>query len=575
MRTGISTRLHKPALVLTLMLVHSGGCSQPVVATVDRVAGATTRSTRGTVVSVSAPASEIGCDVLMHGGTAVDAAVATAFALAVTYPEAGNIGGGGFMVIHPGHGEAPVVIDYRETAPAAATRDMFVHKSDRTPYRLAGVPGTVRGLALAHARHGRRPWQELIEPAIELASDGFEMNATLARSLNRALARPGDEAEEMRRVLGKQGGGEWMAGDRLEQPELAGTLRRIAAGGPDAFYRGPVAEAIVATLTEHGGIMTTEDLAGYQAKVRSPVHGTYRGFDVYGPPPPSSGGICVVQMLNVLETFELRRYGRWSPETLHLMIEAMRRAFHDRARYLGDTDFVEVLVFLTTKAYARELAATIDAKQATRSATLAPDLLLAEEGPQTTHFSVIDANGMAVSNTYTLEQSYGGRIMVKQMGFLLNNEMGDFNPVPGVTDRRGQIGTPPNEVAPGKRMLSSMTPVIVAKDGRPAMITGSPGGRTIINTVLCVLINRLEFDMSPRDCVVAPRISMTWLPDVVTLEPGLARDHAAAIDSLKAIGHIVNDKPREQGDAHSIFIEEDGTIVGVADRRRNGAAAGY
>jgi gamma-glutamyltranspeptidase/glutathione hydrolase len=317
------------------------------------------------------------------------------------------------------------------------------------------------------------------------------------------------------------------------------------------------------------------DLAAYRAIVRAPIHGTYRGFDIYGPPPPSSGGICVVQMLNVLETFNLRERGRWSPETLHLMIETMRRAFHDRARCLGDTDFVDAPAFLTTKEYAKELASQIDPSKATRSVTVAPDLLPAEESGQTTHFSVIDAGGMVVSNTTTLEQSYGGRIMVKGMGFLLNNEMGDFNPVPGVTDRHGQVGTPANQVAPGKRMLSSMTPVIVARDGKPVMITGSPGGRTIINTVLCVLVNRLEFEMTPRECVEAPRLSLTWLPDVVTVERGLVRDHAASIDALKAMEHIFHDKPKAQGEAHTLIIEPDGTIVGVADQRRGGFAAGY
>ncbi len=313
-----------------------------------RAADDTVPAHRGMVVSVSAPASEAGCDVLKKGGNAVDAAVATAFALAVTYPQAGNLGGGGFMMVHPGAAGEPVCVEYRETAPAAATRTMFSAGDSHYSGKVVGVPGTVSGLALAHRRFGKLPWHDLVEPAVRLAEDGFAMDGPLAGSLN-GIVGQAEGFPELRRVYGKPGGGEWRAGDRLVQKDLAATLRRIAGHGPDAFYTGPVAAKIAAEVKARGGILTEEDLAGYRAHVRPPVHGTYRGYDVYGPPPPSSGGICLVEMLNVLENFDLGKHGRWSPETLHLMVEAMRRAYCDRARYLGDPDFTTIPKQLTQK----------------------------------------------------------------------------------------------------------------------------------------------------------------------------------------------------------------------------------
>jgi gamma-glutamyltranspeptidase/glutathione hydrolase len=325
-----------------------------------------------------------------------------------------------------------------------------------------------------------------------------------------------------------------------------------------------------------GGLVTKDDLARYEAKVRAPVHGTYRGYDVYGPPPPSSGGVGLVEMLNILENFDLRKEGRWSPKTLHLLVEAMRRAFHDRARYLGDSDFVSVPEHLTSKEYARKLARSIDPGRATPSAELSRDVPLADESSETTHFSVIDAGGMAVANTYTLEESFGSKVVVRGAGFLLNNEMGDFNPRPGVTTRGGTIGTPANEVAPGKRMLSSMTPAVVARDGRAVLVTGSPGGRTIINTVLEVVLNVVEFEMPLREAVDAPRLHHQWFPDEVRGEAGLLKGHAGAVEALRAMGHRVNPKPSGQGDAHSIRVDpRTGRFQGAADRRLDGHAAGY
>jgi gamma-glutamyltranspeptidase / glutathione hydrolase len=524
----------------------------------------------GVVVSVSAPASDVGVEVLKQGGNAVDAAVATAFSLAVTHPAAGNIGGGGFMVVHPPKGE-PAVVEYRETAPAAATAMMFVKDDNTLGHRVVGVPGTVRGLELAHRRFGKRPWKDLVLPAVRLAGEGFVINGQLAGSLNGLLATS-TEFAELQRVFAKPGGGDWRAGDRLVQPDLARTLRRIAEDGPDAFYTGPIADQIAAEMKSGGGLVAKADLAAYRAVARAPVHGTYRGFDVYGPPPPSSGGVCLVQMLNVLENFDLRKLGRWSPETLHLMVEAMRRAYCDRARHLGDPAFTTIPGHLTTKEYARQLAKGIRLDRATPSADLAKEVSLSDEGDSTTHFSVIDKDGLAVSNTYTLEHSYGSRVVVRGAGFLLNNEMTDFNRRPGVTDRTGRIGTPPNLVAPGKRMLSSQTPTVVAKDGKVVLVTGSPGSRTIINTVLQVVVSVVDFDMTVREAVDAPRLHHQWFPDSVRFE---GRDrHASVVKKLEELGHTV--RGTRQGDAHTIWVDpKTGLYHGAADRRISGHAVGY
>jgi gamma-glutamyltranspeptidase/glutathione hydrolase len=555
-------------LLITLLLIAL--CASGVRAEDAPVDGATIQVKNAVVVSVSSDASKVGRDIMMAGGNAVDAAVATAFALAVTFPEAGNIGGGGFMLIAP-RGGSPTFIDYREIAPAAANENIFA-SGKPSQYRLVGVPGTVAGLALAHWHFGKLHWKDLLAPAVKLAQDGFELNQDVADGLNEYLAKPGEEAGEMRRVFAKPNGGNWIAGDHLKQPQLAQTLTKIAARGAAAFYDDEVAKAIVDSLKD--GLITREDLKHYQAKIRTPVHGTFRGYDIYSAPPPSSGGICVIEMLSMLESLDLRKNDRWSPKTLHLMIETMRRTYADRAKYLGDPEFTPIPPKLMQKDYASKLAATIDQFHASKSESLTGEINLANEGTQTTHFNVIDQDGMAVANTYTLEQRFGGRIMVKGCGFLLNNEMGDFNPRPGITDRNGLIGTTPNQIAPGKRMLSSMTPVIVMKNGAPVMLTGSPGGRAIINTVLCVLVNRLEFGMSPREAVDAPRFTQQWFPDRITGEAGLFKDHSSAIDELKKMGHTFADAPSRQGDTHTIVIEN-GQIIGVADKRRGGSASGY
>jgi gamma-glutamyltranspeptidase/glutathione hydrolase len=526
----------------------------------------------GMVVAVSPVGADTGRDVLRRGGNAVDAAVATAFAMAVTYPAAGNIGGGGFMLVYPGGRAEPVVIDYREVAPHAATPTMFSKSDNIYSHKAVGVPGTVRGLALAHQRFGKLPWRDVVLPAVRLAEEGFIIDGALAGSLNGVVATAAG-CEELRRVLGKDGGrGRWRAGDRLIQKDLGHTLRLIAEGGPDAFYEGPVADLIAEEMRAGGGLITKEDLKAYRAKARTPVHGTYRGYDVFAPPPPSSGGICLIEMLNILETFDLRSHGRFSPETLHLMVETMRRAYCDRARYLGDQDFVSIPAHLTSKEYARKLARTIRPDRATRSEDLARDIPLAREGDSTTHFSVIDVQGMAVSNTYTLERSYGSRIVVRGAGFVLNNEMMDFNWFPGETTRSGRIGTEPNRIAPGKRMLSSQTPTVVARNGKVVLVTGSPGSRTIINTVLCIVVNVIDYEMDVRAAVDAPRLHHPWFPDVVGFEG--TGDHAVAVRALEAMGHTVSGT--RQGDAHTIGLDpRTGCYVGAEDRRIDGKVSGY
>jgi gamma-glutamyltranspeptidase/glutathione hydrolase len=524
----------------------------------------------GVVVSVAADASDAGLAVLKAGGNAVDAAVATAFALAVVHPAAGNIGGGGFMVIYPAKGE-PAVIDYRETAPAAASKNMFTKDTSLYSHRVVGVPGTVRGLALVHQRFGKLPWKTLVQPAVQLAGEGFRLDAHQTGSLNGVLAA-GRDMPELQRVFARPDGRPWSEGDKLVQRDLAKTLRLISDQGADGFYQGSIAELLAAEMKAGGGLITKDDLAKYQAVERKPIHGSYRGYDVYGPPPPSSGGICLVEMLNMLENFDLKKNERFAPETLHFMIEAMRRAYYDRALYLGDPAFTTIPARLATKEYAKMLAGGIDLKHATRSAELAKEIPLAPEGDSTTHFSIIDKNGMAVANTYTLERSYGSRIVVRGAGFLLNNEMMDFNWQPGVTNKQGVIGTAANQIAPGKRMLSSMTPTILSKNGKVFLVTGSPGSRTIINTVLNIVVSVIDHDMDIQKAVDAPRLHHQWFPDEVRFE-GIS-SYPNTVVALRAMGHQV--LGTRQGDAHSIWVNpRTGGYVGAADRRLSGKAAGF
>ncbi len=532
-------------------------------------------STTGMVVSSQFLASETGAAILQKGGNAVDAAVATAFALAVTYPFAGNIGGGGFMIVRDPSGKA-TAFDYREKAPLKSTPTMYLEAQGKIDRRLTaegylapGVPGTVRGLELAHKRFGKLPWKEVVTPAVRLAEDGFAMTRNLANDLNRQLSGVMGRYPATVEAYGKPGGGQWAEGDRLVLKDLAKSLRAIADEGGDAFYKGWIADCVAEDMKAHGGLITKEDLAAYRAVERAPVTGKFRGYEIISMPPPSSGGIGLIEMLNILENFDLKKNGRYAPETLHLMIEAMRRAYLDRARYLGDTDFVKVPISeLTSKQYARKLAASIDAAKASSSVELGKDIVTvpaSSESSETTHFSVIDKNGMAVTNTFTLEAGYGSKVVVKGAGFLLNNEMGDFNKKPGETNLTGDIGTKPNLIEPGKRMLSSMTPTIVTRNGQVVLITGSPGGRTIINTVLSVVLGVTEFGMNGREAVDSPRMHNQWLPDETTFEAGAISTEVAA--KLKQMGHNIRIQGR-QGDANSIFVDPaSGAAYGVNDKR--------
>ncbi|MDB4878438.1 MAG: ggt [Gemmatimonadetes bacterium] len=530
-------------------------------------------SKKGMVITTSAPASDAGASILRKGGNAVDAAVATAFALAVTHPSAGNIGGGGFMVYRPAKG-APTTIDYREKAPLKSTQTMYLDSTGKivraltnTGYLAPGVPGTVRGLAAAHKRFGKLSWKSDVMPAVELAEKGFVLSESLARSLNRevggAMARyPASVA-----AYGKPGGGQWKAGDTLVLRDLGRTLRAIATQGPNAFYTGWIADSIAATMAENGGLIDKRDLAAYQAKVRAPIRGKYRGYDLITMPPPSSGGVAMIEMLNILENFDLPKLGALSPEALHYEIEAMRRGYLDRARYLGDPDFVKMpLDRLTSKVYAKTLAKTIDPNRASSSVELGKDILgqiASDEHEETTQFSIVDKYGNAVSNTYTLEGGFGSHVVVRGAGFILNNEMGDFNKKPGETNLQGDIGTAANLIAPGKRMLSSMSPTIVTKNGKLFMVTGSPGGRTIINTVMEIVLNGTTYGMDVRDAVDSPRFHHQWLPDTVTFERDALPDSTAK--RLQAMGHGIK-FGGGQGDGHTIIMKN-GVAHGANDKR--------
>ncbi len=567
----MSRKLRLLFLLLFISLLVNPGFTQTKSAPDLGVASKT-----GLVVSASSYASDAGAAILQKGGNAVDAAVATAFALAVTWPSAGNIGGGGFMVIRRPNGET-AAIDYRETAPQQATPTMYLNSKgeiDRSltaaGYLAPGVPGTVRGLAMAHKKFGKLPWKDVVLPAVKLAEEGFILSDGLARGLNSQLSGAMGKYPASVAAYGKPDGGKWAAGDKIVFKDLGKTLRALATSGPDVFYTGWIADLIAADMKANGGLITKADLAAYQAKLRQPVTGSFRGYDIISMPPPSSGGVALIEMLNILENFDLKQHDRFAPETLHLMIEAMRRAYLDRARHLGDPDFTDIpIAKLLSKEYAKTLAASINPNKASSSVELGKDLVtIAEvrESDETTHFSVLDKNGMAVSNTYTLEGAYGSGVVVKGAGFLLNNEMGDFNKKPGETNVRGDIGTPANLIAPGKRMLSSMTPTIVTRNGKVVIVTGSPGGRTIINTVLNIVLNVTEFGMDGRQAVDAARMHHQWLPDSTTLEEGAVSE--AVLARLKEMGHNVRQQGR-QGDGHTIMVEPKGKIAHGFNDRRN------
>jgi gamma-glutamyltranspeptidase/glutathione hydrolase len=537
------------------------------------------RARHGIVASTSPIASRVGAEIMQRGGNAIDAAVAVGLALAVTWPSAGNLGGGGFMMVHRASGDTEI-IDYRERAPLAASRDMYLDKdgniikdASTVGYQAIGVPGSVAGLALASQRYGKLKWAEVIEPARRLAADGFEVSFHVARSL-RASTDLLSRFPESRRIFLRDGRN-YDEGERFVQPELAATLGRMKINGPREFYEGDTARMIVEDVKANGGLITAQDLKTYEPTIRKPLRGTYRGYEIVTMPPPSSGGVALLEMLNMLEPYNVVEMEPNSSEAIHLMIEIERRAFADRAAYLGDTDFVNVPISgLITKDYAANLARTIKPDHATPSGEIREGDPVAYESPETTHFTVIDEEGNVVSNTYTLNNSYGSGVTARGTGVLLNNEMDDFTSKPGVPNAYGLLQSENNAIAPRKRPLSAMTPTIVLKDGKVIFAVGSPGGPTIINTVFQVIVNVLDFGMNLQQAIDAPRYHHQWMPDHIRWEPyGLNADTRKA---LEARGHQFADKPGYIGDAEGVMIDaQTGMRLGASDPRLGGAAVGY
>ncbi|MFT4817410.1 MAG: gamma-glutamyltranspeptidase/glutathione hydrolase [Pseudohongiellaceae bacterium] len=537
------------------------------------------RVKNGIVTSSSKLASEVGVEALKQGGNAVDAAIATAFALAVTWPSAGNIGGGGFMVYHGDDGHA-TTFDFREKAPLASTERMYlgldgnvVANSNHIGALAVGVPGTVAGLWKAHQELGSLPWADLVAPAVKLARDGIPISYSLYTGFAQSKGRF-DQYPSSAAKFFKADGSLYELGETWRQPDLAHTLELIQNNGADGFYKGENAERLAGFMADIGGIITEEDLLKYEPQEREPIRGTYRGYDIVSMPPPSSGGVALVEMLNILEGFDLAGMGHNSADYLHVLTETMRRAYADRAEHLGDPDFNEGMPLqrLMDKDYAETLRASIDMDKASESSPA--DFAQIYESEETTHFSIVDKEGNMVSMTYTLEFGYGSGIVVAGGGYLLNNEMGDFNAVPGVTTARGLIGTAPNLVEPEKRPLSSMTPTIVAKDGKPVFTAGSPGGKTIINTTMQVIVNVIDHEMNIAESVEAGRIHHQWLPDVTSMEAGGLSPDTVRLYEEK--GHRVTERGG-QGAAMAVYHDrENGLFEGAADSRRgDGAAIGY
>ncbi|MEC9415620.1 MAG: gamma-glutamyltransferase [Pseudomonadota bacterium] len=545
------------------------------------------RGENGAVASSSLTASKVGIEILKNGGNAIDAAIATAFAMVVTHPTAGNIGGGGFLIYHGADGET-TAFDFREKAPLSSSKDMYLDEDGNVTVtnnslgpdnhfsiRAVGVPGTVAGLALAHERLGSLDWSDLVAPSVHLARNGIPITWKLHDDFNsdRRKAWFGEYPSSVKKFY-KEDGADYVPGDIWKQEDLAKTLERIQNKGKDGFYKGETAKLIADYMRENGGLITLEDLEKYNAVERAPIINDYRGHTIVSMPPPSSGGIILSEMLNILEGFNLNAIGHNSAQYLHLLTETMRRAYADRANYLGDPDFNEDMPLekLQSKEHAVNLRSTINM----RSKSESDPALFAQpyESEETTHFSVVDKNGNMVSLTYTLEFGYGSHIVVEGAGFLLNNEMGDFNAVPGVTDTSGRIGTTPNQIRPEQRMLSSMTPTIVAKDGIPLFATGTPGGKTIINTTLQTILNIIDHGMTIAESIEAPRIHHQWLPDETTFEKlGISSD---TITKYESYGHKIRVRDTI-GSAMGVYRDpETGIISGAADSRaEDGGAAAY
>ncbi|MCT4712140.1 gamma-glutamyltransferase [Enterobacteriaceae bacterium H11S18] len=528
------------------------------------------RAEHGMVATVDALATQVGVDILKQGGNAVDAAVAVGYALAVTHPQAGNLGGGGFMLLRTKGGKT-TAIDFREMAPEKASRDMFLDeqgnadsKKSLTSPLASGTPGTVAGFSLALEKYGTMPLNKVIQPAFKLAREGYIVNEALADDLKQYGSEVLPSHENSRAIFWKKDGSLLQKGDRLIQVNLAKSLELIAENGPDAFYKGPIADQIAEEMAKSGGLISKADLANYKAVERKPISGEYRGYEVYSMPPPSSGGIHIVQILNILENFDLAKYGFGSADAMQLVAEAEKYAYADRSEYLGDPDFVKVpWQALTSKAYAKSLAEKIDVNKARPSSDIKPGRLAPYESNQTTHFSVVDKDGNAVAVTYTLNTNFGSGIVAGNTGILMNNQMDDFSAKPGVPNVYGLVGGDANAVGPHKRPLSSMSPTIVVKDGKTWLVTGSPGGSRIITTVLQMVINTVDFGMNVAEATNAPRFHHQWLPDELRVEKGFSPD------TLKLLGEkgqkvVVKEA---MGSTQSIMIAPDGKLYGASDPR--------
>ncbi|HUR97419.1 MAG TPA: gamma-glutamyltransferase [Pyrinomonadaceae bacterium] len=580
--------LRKPLIrILLLAVISMNGVAAPPFSRESNVLVPATREpARGRHAMVASQhelASKIGVDILKKGGNAVDAAIAVGLALAVVYPEAGNIGGGGFMVIRRKDGQA-FAIDYRERAPSAATRDMFISKngkliegegSSTIGYRASGIPGTLAGFDLAFKKHGsgKVAWRELVEPARVLAQNGYVLTKRLA-DLFVDYKKYLSKYPESNRVF-LNNGNYFKEGDLFRQPELAQTLGRISTKGAQDFYSGKTAEMIAADMKANGGLVTLDDLKNYKPTERTPLRGNYRGHEIITMPPPSSGGIVLLQVLNMLESYDLKAMGYNSAAKYHLLVEAMRRSFADRAEFMADPDFQQVPVAkLLDKAYARQRGASIDLQKAGVSSTIGHGEIASKEGMDTTHFTVVDAEGNVVTNTYTINDLYGSRVTVKGTGVLLNDEMDDFAARPGKANMFGLIQGERNKVEPMKRPLSSMTPTIVMrKNGTPWFALGARGGPRIINAVLQSVINVIDHDMNIQQAIDAPRVHHQWYPDEILFEPyGLSPD---TLKILQSYGHAFAEKPVYIASATAIMIDEDGVRLGAIDSRSDGEAIGY
>jgi gamma-glutamyltranspeptidase/glutathione hydrolase len=542
------------------------------------------RAKHGMVAAQHELASKIGVEVLKKGGNAVDAAVAVALALAVVYPEAGNLGGGGFMLIRFKDGKT-AAIDYREMAPLAATRDVFVDKegnlikgegSSTVGYRASGVPGTPAGLDLAFQKYGSKKilWRDLIEPARALAQNGYVLSYRLAE-LFKSYKNTLEKYEDSKKIF-LNGGKMFQEGDTLRQPELAATLSRMQQFGAKEFYTGQTAQLIAADMKRNKGLITLEDLKNYQAKERTPLEGTYRGYKIITMPPPSSGGIVMLQVLNMLENYDLRKMGYNSAQKYHILAESMRRAFADRAEFMGDPDFARIpTAQLLDKNYAKKRAETINPTQASKSSDIKAGEITFAEGTETTHFTVVDGDGNVVTNTYTINDLYGSRVTAKGTGVLLNDEMDDFAARPGKANMFGLIQGENNSVQPKKRPLSSMTPTIVLrKDGSTWFALGARGGPRIISAVLQSVINMIDYDMNIQEAIDAPRIHQQWFPDEILYEPmGMSPD---TLSIMKSYGQNFSANPGNVASATAISIEEKTKVkFGAIDSRSDGEAIGY